>query len=270
LSSAWPAPTKGLRDLRRLWGLILVYPSLSGGRPWAAERSPGGLPETFLLSTYLMMNGFDVSGAVEIQTDLVWRYSLMASIPLSPQAAALVSAEGRGEAYGAVGVDPYCAGLKVLREADGPAEVPCPDSGSQSVVDVIGCAPWRRLRPSNGMTARTGPKTSSCAIRMSLRTLRKDRWLDELPAGRAFWRCRPLLRGRTLPLRACDIDVVKHLLELRPGCYRPDVRVGQHRVTDFGLFGQRHNPLDELVMNGALDQQPRARDAGLSGCSEYP
>jgi hypothetical protein len=51
--------------------------------PAAAGRSPGGFPGTFLLQTYLMMNGFEVSGAVEIQTDLTWRYSLMASIPLS-------------------------------------------------------------------------------------------------------------------------------------------------------------------------------------------
>ncbi|MPM88158.1 hypothetical protein SDC9_135259 [bioreactor metagenome] len=59
---------------------------------------------------------------------------------LAPEAAALVAAKRRGEAGGAVVVDPYRSGLKVVAHVERAMQVARPHSGSQTEQRVIGDA----------------------------------------------------------------------------------------------------------------------------------
>ena len=65
-------------------------------------------------------------------------------------------------------------------------------------------------------------------------------------------------------LASGDIDVVQHLLVLRDVGHRTYLCLEERGVADLRPPREIHEPVDELVMNRLLDQQPRSGDAGLA------
>ncbi len=83
---------------------------------------------------------------------------------LAPDAALLEAAEGCRVAHAAVRVDREVAGLDTARDAQSATEVPRPDRPREAVCRVVGLGDRVGL-VVEGMTATTGPKTSSCQTR---------------------------------------------------------------------------------------------------------
>ena len=68
----------------------------------------------------------------------------------------------------------------------------------------------------------------------------------------------------TRPVPPCLLDEVQHLGVLRLGRDRPDLRRGIERVADADVAHRGDQPLDEAIMDPILQQESRARDAGLT------
>ena len=62
-----------------------------------------------------------------------------------------------------------------------------------------------------------------------------------------------------------DPDIVEHLLVLRPRRDRPDLGRVLRRVAHARRLSERHQLIDELVMDRAMHQRARTGDAGLAG-----
>ena len=66
-------------------------------------------------------------------------------------------------------------------------------------------------------------------------------------------------------LFAARLDEAVHLVAVLGGDERADLRLGIERVADLELPGRLGEARDELVVEGLLDQDPRARLAALAG-----
>ena len=71
---------------------------------------------------------------------------------------------------------------------------------------------------------------------------------------------------RAFPLG--DIDVFENLLELGRRRDRADLRRVEQRIAHSRGLGEGHEPVDEFVVNGAMDERARTGDAGLAGRGE--
>ncbi len=67
---------------------------------------------------------------------------------------------------------------------------------------------------------------------------------------------------------AGDAGIVEHALALGERGDGPDLGIEARGIADARGLGNRGQAVDHLVMHLALDQQPRARDAGLAGGGE--
>src|SRR5579875_725367 len=105
------------------------------------------------------------------------------------------------------------------------------------------------------MTANTGPKISSWAMRILLST----------PVKIVGWAA---AQNDLRPLTFADRDIVEDLAVLRRGRHRPDLRIGIGGIAHFGGPGKAHEPVDELIVDAFLHEQARAGDAGLPGRGE--
>ena len=79
--------------------------------------------------------------------------------------------------------------------------------------------------PSKGMTARTGPNTSSCAIRISISDIGEDRRLDKLAALGTRPAVAAAAENALGALLFRYRDVIQYLAVLRFGRNRTDMRI---------------------------------------------
>src|ERR1700678_4212213 len=84
----------------------------------------------------------------------------------APNARTLVAAEGRKEAYRPIGVDPDRAGLEPLSHGERGPDALGPHARGKPELRVVGDLD-RLVLVVESDTERTGPKTSSCAMRIS-------------------------------------------------------------------------------------------------------
>ena len=114
----------------------------------------------------------------------------------------------------------------------------------------------------------TGPKTSSCAMRMSLRTPVKMVGCTNQPCRiRARRRVAPPSTAVAPSLRAMSM-YSSTFLNCGGVVTGPDLRVQVHRVAHAGRARDGEQLLDERVVDAVLHQQARAGDAGLPGRRE--
>ena len=214
-------------------------------------------------------NGSCTSSESSHQTLFVCRYSSIASAPFArPMPLCLVAAEGRVEGDRAVQVDPHRAGLELPRHAVRARDVARPDAGREPEARAVGQRDRLRL-VANGITVRTGPKTSSCAIGSSLPT--PSGW----SAGR---RGRPGSRRRAARCAAAD-DLARRRRARRSTIGSPAASCGalaigpicvasRHRVAEPDLAARAVHALQQLVVDLAPHERARAGDAGLAGGRE--
>jgi hypothetical protein len=70
------------------------------------------------------------------------------------------------------------------------------------------------------------------------------------------------------PLAFANRDAIKDLLKLGRGRYRTDLCIGIRRIPHLCGLGKGNNFVHELVVDGALDEQPRSGNACLTrGCA---
>ena len=133
-------------------------------------------------------------------------------------------------------------------------------AGGQAVVGVVGPLDRPRRRPLNGSTLTTGPKISSRAMAMSSLTLskivgstKKPLVADALAAGDELG-----------PLLLAEVDVAEDLVELLLRDLRALLGRRVERVAELAALGLLGQPLDELLVDLLLDEQPAAGRAALA------
>src|SRR3954470_15225043 len=122
----------------------------------------------------------------------------------------------------------------------------------------------------NGITASTGPDTSACAMRMSLRTPVKIVGSTNMPAPRSGRALPPSTQPR--PLILGDLDVAQDLLELRRYSDRANLRIRLRRIGELRAAYELDQHLDEVSRRSVPDQGPwkaraAASMAALASCA---
>ena len=144
---------------------------------------------------------------------------------LAAEAAALVAAERRHVADRAIGVDPHRAGRERSLTFDSAAHVAGPHAGGEAVARVVGDRDRLllvlerddRQHRAEDLLLRDAHVVVDAG---------EDRRLDEQAASRAFDLGGPCRRAQSWRPRSWPIvDVVEHLLVLRPRGDRADLRV---------------------------------------------
>ena len=121
---------------------------------------------------------------------------------------------------------------------------------------------------SNGMIETTGPKISSFAIRMSLMTPSKTAGMRYAPLASAGSSGASPPTTRFAPSAEPDLDVVPDAVALLEADERPDLGLVVRRVADDDLPRRLGEQLDDLLVDRALDEDPRAGAAVLAAVVE--
>src|SRR5919106_4908978 len=188
---------------------------------------------------------------------------------LAPDARALVAAERRHVAHRPVGVDPHGAGLEALGHGERPFDALGPDAGREAVDGAVG-----DLESLLVVVERHDREDWAEHLLVGdphlWRDLGEDRGLDEPPLAAFRAARRPAAEGADRTLALGDVDVLQHLLVLRPGGDRPDLGGVVEGIAHPRRAREIEQTLGELVVNLAVDERARARDAGLAGRGEDP
>ena len=184
---------------------------------------------------------------------------------VAPEARLLVAAEGDRDVAGVEGVDPDHAGPDGAGEPVGPVEVARPDAGRQAIRRVVGDGQRVRLvlelgdrqhRPED-LLARHTP-----AVVHAVEDGRFDVEAAALDP-------RPLSSGHDPgPFAHTEVDVAEDLLELSGVDHRAQASRRVERLARRHLTAERRDPLDELLADAAVDDEARARVAGLAAVVE--
>src|ERR1700734_4055247 len=186
---------------------------------------------------------------------------------LSPDPGTLIAAEGRKVTYRAIGVDPDGAGLEALRHRKCGPDVLGPDASREAVLGVVGDLDRFFLVVESDYREDRAEHFLLRDAHIGLDPRENGR-LDK-PSVSAFG-----ARGLTAAehargaLALGDFDVVEHFLELRPGRYRPDLSRVEQRVAHARGLAERHEFVDELVVDRTMNQRARPGDASLAGGGE--
>ena len=174
-----------------------------------------------------------------------------------PKPDCLKPPNGRRHAHRAVRVDGEDAGVDARARRAARAR----RRASRSSPRARTACRWRGgsppPRPSNGMTAATGPKTSSRATRSSF---------DASTSVHGNQKPGPV-RGLA-PEERLAVDERRHRLAVRRRDQRAHLGRLVGRVADLHAAGRVDEQLEEAVVGGALDEDPRARAAVLAGVVE--
>ncbi len=163
----------------------------------------------------------------------------------------------------AIGIDPDGAGLQLAGDAVHAADVGAPDAGRQAERGPVGDADRIGLVVERN---HAGHRAEDLFLRDAhlVRDVGENRGRDEVAAladtHAAGHRRRAFLLA--------DLDIVEHRLQLRAGHQRTHRRIGQGRVADADRAGPFGEPLDHLVVDGALREDARSRGADLAGVEE--
>ena len=147
------------------------------------------------------------------------------------------------------------------------AHVVGPDRRSQAVDRVVRDRD-RVLELVELIVESTGPKISSCAIRMRVRDRVEDRWLDVIPA-----RVLPRTRAAEAQLGAfvlARLDVTQHAVELGRIDDRAHARLRIEGIARLDLRRDRDDPLQELVLTERCTSSREPRCTPLPGCRNAP
>src|SRR5258705_5065811 len=147
-------------------------------------------------------------------------------------AAVLVAAERRHEADGAIGVDPYSAGLDAFRHAYRTTYVARPHPRTEPEADVVGDAHGILLilERDNG---EHGAEYLFLRNAHPVVHAGENRRLDEPSLAALRTRRRAATHAQLRPLVLGDIDVREHFLILRLRGHRADLGFQAHRVAHF-------------------------------------
>src|ERR1700677_5102115 len=182
------------------------------------------------------------------------------SAALTTEPAQLEAAEWR--VTGTDAVDRDLAGADAAGHSDGSIYVATPHGTGQSVPGVVRdryrvvvvAVPQHRQHGPEHFFLRNG------RIRLDLVENRRFEVEADVQAG---W---PTAAGRQL----CSVverpgDVVLDAAPLFPADQRPHLYIWIGGVTDLDVTGQRHQPINDVVVQRIRKQQPAVQDAGLPG-----
>src|ERR1700722_960516 len=182
----------------------------------------------------------------------------------TPNPRTLIPTEGRKVTYRAIGVDPDGPGLEALRHRKGGPDVLGPDASRKAVLGVVGDLDRLFLVVESDYREDRAEHFLLRDAHIGLDP-GEDGRLDE-PSFSAFGtRGLPAAEHTRGSLVFGDFDVVEHLLELRPGRYRPDLSRVEQRVAHARGPAEGDELVAQLVAAATMDQRAGACDASLAG-----
>ena len=186
---------------------------------------------------------------------------------LAAKAAALVAAERCHVTHGTIAVHPHRAGFDALRHANRAADVTGPHAGRQTIVAVVRNRE-RLLFIGEGDDREHGPEHLFARNAHAVVYPREDRRLYEPACAETR-----ILRNATAQHALCaggtgDLDVVEYSLQLLPGGDGTDLRVGEFRIAEARRSREPDQLVDDLIVDAALNEQARAREASLAARRE--
>src|SRR5262249_12192638 len=98
----------------------------------------------------------------------------------------------------------------------------------------------------------------------------KNRRLDELTSAEARPSETPAAMQAYRSFRFRDLDVLHDFLKLRPGGDRPDLSFWIGRIANLRCARYCEDFVQELVVDGILQEKPRPGHAGLPASRKYP
>src|SRR6202167_2461583 len=185
----------------------------------------------------------------------------------TPNARTLVATEGGEVARRPIGVDPDRSGLEAFGHAEGGPDALGPHARGKPVLGVVGDLDRLFLIVESDHREHRAEHFLLRDAHLGLHP-GEDSRLDKPPFSAIGASGFPAAEHARGALAFGDFDIVEHLLELRPGRYRPDLSRVEQRVAHARGLAERDEPVDELVVDRTMNQRAGAGDASLAGGGE--
>ncbi len=171
----------------------------------------------------------------------------------------LVAAKRRDRVDLHIGVHPHRAGLQSAADTMARATSRVQTAAASPYCVSLAC----RMASSsslNGITAATGPKISSCAIRIPFFHVAEHGWFDEEALFASSLTAGLELRTIFQP----DIEIAVHAIKLFTRNQRPHHRLRVKRIAERKLSSTLRKLFGEFLIDGLLDENARTGHANLT------